>query len=538
MPTRKSAKLALSNARIANTVRQRASIDYQSRVPIADQGNIKDVLRSIQSYRPAWNEFIEIFLDECALPLYRVNSWNNALAKFKTARIRNGSWVKEVGYNLVQAHSYDKTATNVFELAEPDVVVNFHLQNRKAKYKITLNDDVLAMAFADEGGLADFASSVMAQVQNSDEIGEYLIMRELFAIFQETNGFFNYQVPDLAASSDIKADAQKITAMLKETNALMKFPNQAVKFNAEHIPYVSSGTVLFATPKFLALNDVYNLAAAFNMERAEFVAGMVQEVDEIPIPGAQAILADRDWFVCTDTLIETASIQNPETLGVNNYLHHWGVYSASRMAPAVLFSTSADSSWEIVTPTATGVTLELPEGVEFAERGKNTQLVAEVQGTNNPDQAVVYTIAGTGGVPLSTNTHISGDGRLWVGTDEQNSYITITAQSIADPTKTASLAVGIGAAYAGPGVTSVTVNGAASVTKGQSSDYTATVAPNTTSQQVIWQVVGGVAGTTISQTGKLTVSADETAANVTVIAISTVDPSKMGTKVVAAAAAE
>lgn len=519
----------LSNARIANTVRSNM-ITFGDRIPAATQGNMKDVLKSIQSYRPAWNEWLEVFLDVCALPLYRVNSWQNALGKFKQGRIRNGSWAKEVGYNLIQAHSYDKAATDVFSLREPDVVVNFHLQNRKDRYAITINEDVLAQAFEDEGGLADFAQAVMAQVYNSDEVDEYLIMRELFAMYNETNGFFNYQVPDLATSSDVAADAKEITAMLKETNELFKFPNQAVKYNPEHLPYVSDSTVLFATPKFLALNDVYNLAAAFNMDRAEFVAGVVQTVDEIPIDGAQAILADRDWFVCTDTLIETASIQNPATLGTNHFLHHWGIYSASRMAPAVLFSTAADSTWEVATPTVTNVSLAFADGYTFADKGKNTPLVATVTGTNSPSQGVDFTIAGTGGVPLSTNTHIGGNGMLWVGTDEQNAYIIVTATSVADPTKFATLQVGIGSVYTPPTITSVTINGAASITKGTSEQYTVTTVP--ADSPVIWTVHTSDPLVTVDQTGKLSVDSSFGGTSIGVIAVSLVDPDTRGYKLV------
>ena len=151
----------MTNADIANLVRQNAGIDYQNRVPAATQGNLRETLNTLQSYTPAWNTFIEVLLDQCALPLYRKRSWENKLAKFKTGRIRNGSWVQEVGYYLIKAHSYDKTATNVFGLREPDIAVNFHLQNRKDKYVISLDEDSLAQAFLDEGGLENFVNGCM-----------------------------------------------------------------------------------------------------------------------------------------------------------------------------------------------------------------------------------------------------------------------------------------------------------------------------------------------------------------------------------------
>lgn len=520
----------LTNVQIANQVRAHMPLEYQKRIPKFTQGNIREGLQILQSYEPYWNTFIEVLLDQCCLPLYRARSWQNKLAKFKTGKIRNGSWAMEVGYHLIQAHSYDKSATNVFGLEEPSIVTNFHYQNRKDKYKISIAEDTLAAAFLDEGGLETFVNTVLAQVQNSDNIDEYLIMRDLIAEYDQTNGFYNVQVPDLLSSSDPEADAKEITEKIRALNLALEFPTRCVKYNNEHLPYVSNGTVLFVTPEFMARNDVYNLAAAFNVQYDDFMASNLQVIDELPIEGAQALLTDSDWFVCTDTKIKTASVYNPDGDFTNHFLHHWGIYSCSRMAPAILFSTRADTSWEVTTPTYTGVTLALADGYDFATPGEATPLVATVQGENSPNQAVTYKITGTGGTPVSTNTFITDDGKLWVGTDEKNGYLIITATST-EAELSASLAVGIGSEYNGTGITSVAVTGADTCDKGASEQYTVNVTVSGgASQQVVWAVVGGVVDTVIDQTGKLTVSANETAANLTVMAISTVDPSKMGTR--------
>ena len=87
----------MTNADIANLVRQNAGIDYQNRIPVATQGNLRETLKTLQSYTHEWNTFIEVLLDQFALPLYRKRSWENQLAKFKTGRLRNGSWGQEVG---------------------------------------------------------------------------------------------------------------------------------------------------------------------------------------------------------------------------------------------------------------------------------------------------------------------------------------------------------------------------------------------------------------------------------------------------------
>ena len=89
-------------------------------------------------------------------------------------------------------------------------------------------------------------------------------------------------------------------------------------------------------------------------------------------------------------------------------------------------------------------------------------------------------------------------------------------------------------------MTAVTVAPAtATVTKGATQQFTATVTgEHDPAQTVTWTVEDGTTGTTISDTGLLTVAADETATTLTVTATSTVDKSKSGTATVTVKAEE
>ena len=85
-----------------------------------------------------------------------------------------------------------------------------------------------------------------------------------------------------------------------------------------------------------------------------------------------------------------------------------------------------------------------------------------------------------------------------------------------------------------PTVTDVTVSPAtANVQKGGTQTFTATVTgTNSPAQTVTWAVSGGISGTSINNSGVLTVAAGETASTLTVTATSTVDTSKFGTAAV------
>ncbi|WP_207302900.1 S-layer homology domain-containing protein [Bacilliculturomica massiliensis] len=87
---------------------------------------------------------------------------------------------------------------------------------------------------------------------------------------------------------------------------------------------------------------------------------------------------------------------------------------------------------------------------------------------------------------------------------------------------------------AAPTVSSVTVSpNPAAVQKGMTQQFTAIVSgTNNPAQTVSWTVTGGKTGTDISNTGLLTVAADETAATLTVTAISAVDTTKSGSAAV------
>jgi len=85
-----------------------------------------------------------------------------------------------------------------------------------------------------------------------------------------------------------------------------------------------------------------------------------------------------------------------------------------------------------------------------------------------------------------------------------------------------------------PSVTSVTVSpSTATVSRGGVRQFSATVnGTNSPAQTVTWSISGGVAGTSISASGLLTVSSSQSTGSLTVIAISTVDTSKSGTATV------
>lgn len=442
------------NSVLLNVIRNNASLDYRGRIPVATQGNSLEILKRLESYKPDWNEFIQILLNVPALELYRARDIDNPLARFKRTLTRPGSWIQEIGVGLVQAHSYDKEATNVFGLREADVRTNYHVQNRKDKYVISISEDILQQAFYEPSGLATFVNNLMLSLQNSDALDEYLIMRNMIAEFDRENPLFNVQVPDFVnglnldgtamTPDEVEQAGKQIARQIRAYGSKFRFANRAALYNAEGLPTISRNTLLICTSDFLAAFDVEVLAAAFNIDRAE-IWGQIVEVDDLGIEGAQAILCDEDWFVCADTLLETRSIENPDGLYMNHFLHHWGIYSISRFLPAVLFSTR--ESTQVTTDTPVPATLAFTDAPATIYKGMGTRVaftVSDADGAAIGNEGVMFEFVPTtitveaaetdtdvtqATIPTSTNTFVEagpdGYAYVWIGSDETAPSLTV-----------------------------------------------------------------------------------------------------------------
>jgi len=179
-------------------------------------------------------------------------------------------------------------------------------------------------------------------------------------------------------------------------------------------------------------------------------------------------------------------------------------------------------------PTVTSVTIS-PSSV-YVQKGNSQQFNAVVNGTNNPSQDVTWTVLGGN----NSSTSISSGGRLSVSSNETARTLTVIATSAVDRTVKGNTTVTL--TNIPPKVSSVSVNPSrATVTKGQSQYFNATViGSNNPPQEVVWVVTGGNSyNTTISSYGRLNVSSNETATSLTVTATSTSDRSVSGSVTVA-----
>jgi hypothetical protein len=227
-----------------------------------------------------------------------------------------------------------------------------------------------------------------------------------------------------------------------------------------------------------------------------------------------------------------------------------GVYTAPAVVPtpavvtvtAVSVADPTQSGAALLTITAAPapVSVSVAPGTASLQTGGSQAFTATVANTTNT--AVTWQVNGTVGGNSTVGTISSAGAYTAPAAVPSPATVTVTAVSVADPTKSGAAQVTLSAAPPPPPPVSVSVAPAtASLQTGGSQAFTTTVA-NTTNTAVTWQVNGVVGGNstvgTISSSGAYTApAAVPSPATVSVTAVSVADPTKSGAAQVTLSAA-
>lgn len=450
------AALTLSNAEVLNMVRGEASESYQERIPAATRGNIARIFETLNAYSPIMNEFCDILVNRIGLTVFQTNSFRNSLAPLKRGEQQFGGVIQEIQGGLIQAERYDPNNTNPFGAPKPDIEVNYYTMNRQDVYPMRYNRDQLRQAFVNDGGLSSMINDILAMPLKSDQWDEYLIMRNLIKGAHDAWIMPTVQVPDIATADDKEAAGKEIAVAMREHYLMMR-DFIKTQYNPKHMPVSSDELVILGTPAFFAYFDVEVLAAAFHMDKANFIADRTIVVDDFDIKGAQAVLIDASAYLCADNLVANDTIYNPRTRDWISYLHHWGTYALSDMRNMLLFSsTEADNLGSVTAKTVTSVSLALTQTVSnnaVLKAGAEIELTPKVTYSDtSTDEAVFYLITDLNAtVPTDTSapapnvispdsgTYVDDQNVLHVSRNSTYETLNITAYAAANNTKLANL---------------------------------------------------------------------------------------------------
>ena len=378
--------MAVNNSTILAKAWLAGTNDFQQRIPDPTVSGIKATMDALFQPMNAmyYNQFMDILINRIGFTYVRQQAYKNPLSVFKGTKISYGSTIQEIAPRWIKAHSYDDENETLLKLHRPEAEVWYHSQNRRDQYPISVNVDELRTAFTEETGLNKLVASIMTVPQNSDEYDEFQIMKQLIGEYETRWGFYKEHLTSLPTD---EATGKEFLTKLQTLGGKLQFPS--ARYSGTSIPVFAKPEelVLITTPEAQAGLNVNTLAGLFNVDLAQ-VRYRVVLVDEFPIANAVALLTTEDFFVCSDTLYNTTSFWNPQTLSTTYFLNHWGVYSVSPFVPAILFTTDDATVTPTITQTVSGITLEAEK--ETMKAGESQQLTVKLQGTISPETPDVF----------------------------------------------------------------------------------------------------------------------------------------------------
>ena len=439
------------------------SVNYRDYVPITatDADSIRDIGKIIMDAPNLRNAFASDLINRIVLVIVTSKMYENPWARLKKGKLDIGESVEEIFVNMAKAELYNPagSAETVFKRSIPDIRAAFHVVNYQVFYPVTIENEDLSMAFTTQNGLYNLIEKIYETLYTADAYDEFNVMKYLIA--EHIIAGHIKVVPILEAD---QSPIRSAVTNIKATSNKMKF--QTSEYNLAgvktHVKHENQTVIVSAD--FDAAMDVQVLAAAFNMEKAEFLSKrlLVDSFGNIDIPrlaecapelcqnivydtnghvvsaelknisaadlknlnSIPAVIIDDDFMQIYDRLITMEDIRNPKGLYTNAFLHCWKIFSISPFAPAVTFSMSPASVSSVTVTPETANTV----------KGGNVNLQAVVNGNGKGffDRSVTWSISGA----KSTGTAITAAGDLHVAADETAKTITVTATSNADSSKT------------------------------------------------------------------------------------------------------
>lgn len=449
-------KLTASAADILNAIRNDATQMYQNYVPIAqtEPSNVKAIGAAIMQFPALQNEFVTALVNRIAFVKVRNMEFSNPYAKFKKGVLDFGETIEDVFVELAEPFRYDPAVAQnkVFARQMPDVRAAFHVINYQEFYKTTIQNNDLRKAFTSWGGVEDLISRIVDSLYKGAEYDEFLVTKYLIM----KNILAGHLKPIAPSGATSTTDAKDYKAI----SNLLEFPSTEYNMSGVHNITKKDKQYLFMTAAADAAMDVDVLAAAFNMDKAEFMGHRVvidsfATIDEerlekifkdypeyeaftedelTLLANVKAVLVDIDWFMIYDNLLEFTEQYNGEGLYWNYWYHTWKTFSTSIFANAVVFATGTSAVSAIsVAPAA--VTIPAPVA------GNVVHFNATVTKSGFANEQVEWSLSS--GAEDYAKIDESGN-VLIIDVPDSETAITVTAKSIYTPSVsgTATLTIG------------------------------------------------------------------------------------------------
>lgn len=465
MPTKpNSLKLTGSSVDILNAIRNSATANYRDYVPEAKKNaeSIREIGAVIMDYPALQNEFLTALINRIGRVIITSKMYSNPWSIFKQGTLEFGETIEEIFVNIAKPFEYDPAVAEnkVFAREIPDVRAAFHVLNYQKFYKTTIQNEQLRQAFLSWNGITDLIAKIVDSMYTAANYDEFQTMKYMLARHILNGELYAMQIPTVQESN-----MKSIISTIKGVSNNFEFMSNKYNIAGVATYAMKENQYLIVNSNFDATMDVEVLAAAFNLDKADFLAHRVlvdsfgnldvdrlnllfendpnytpltseeiQALDEVP-----AVLVSNDWFMIFDNLYNFTEQYNGEGLYWNYWYHVWKTFSISPFANSVVFVPGA--------PTIAG--LSISPDLARVEPGQTLLMTATVETENFASKSVEWLVAilDEDGEYVYENVpaSITPLGELYVyPTAEQGSVLRVTAISIADRNMIADARIDIG----------------------------------------------------------------------------------------------
>lgn len=451
MPTRpQRTTFSNSSVDVLNAIRNSASIDYRNYVPIAteDADVIREIGAVLINQPQLQNEFMQALINRIGRVLITSKMYQNPWSVFKMGKLELGETIEDIFVELATPFQYDPAyaASNVEARVVPDVRSAFYTVNYEKFYKVTTQEYDFRRAFLSMDGVTNLISKIIESMYTAANYDEYQVMK--YMLYKRIkDGYVTPVVVD--DSTDVY---KELAAQAKAVSNKMTFMNKDYNMVGVHTFALKEDQYLILDAETDAKMDVNVLASAFNMDKAEFMGHRILidsfntiDADRVnallssepnwstissdlssTMGNVKGVIVDKDFWKVFDVVDIALTRLNEEGLYRNNFYHVHKIFATSPFANCAVFTTDELGTVTVDFPATT------PDEVAV---GGTITVVAEVTAEPGYNLAVTYSSSDTDVATVDVNGIVTGI---------DNGTATITAKSVADPTKTDTLTVTVG----------------------------------------------------------------------------------------------
>ena len=310
---------------------------YADRFPDVTEKNYKEIGNMITTMPVVQNDFINVLTNKIGLTAFMTRVYSNPLKSFKKGTLPYGSTIEQIFTDIIKgkdfesgdAGSYNAASDVLGKANENNVKVEYHSENFRHKYKITVSSLQLKNAFQSPDGLTKLVNELVSVPVNSAEYDEYNLIKGLVDCAKYKKEVI---VPAPSTTGGAKALAKALRIYSKKLNFL------STEYNVSGVHTFSKPQDLqiITTPETVAELDVELLAQVFNIDKAD-VPTRVTVIDKFGDKDRVALLVDKDFIQFYTTAEESRSMENPSTLYTNVWYHIWGLAAQCDFANAIDF---------------------------------------------------------------------------------------------------------------------------------------------------------------------------------------------------------